>query len=84
MATKFHVITLFPDLIRSYLSDALIAKAMAQNLLSVELIALRDFSDNNYKSVDAAPFGGGDGMLIRPDILEKALCLCVIRLKNSW
>lgn len=73
MATRFRVITLFPDLIRSYLSDALIAKAMAQNLLSVELIPLRDFTDNSYKSVDDAPFGGGDGMLIRPDILEKAL-----------
>lgn len=73
MPIKFRIITLFPELIRSYLSDALIAKAIGQNLLSVELISLRDFSDNAYKSVDDSPFGGGDGMLIRPDILEKAL-----------
>lgn len=70
---KIKIITLFPDLIENYLSDALIAKARATGLLYVELINLRDFSDNNYKSVDAAPYGGGDGMLIRPDILELAL-----------
>lgn len=70
---KLKVITLFPDLIKSYLQDALIAKAIGQNLMSVDLINLRDFSDNPYKSVDDTPFGGGDGMLIRADILEKAL-----------
>lgn len=70
---KIRIITLFPELIQSYLQDALIAKAIGLNLLSVELINLRDFSDNAYKSVDDSPFGGGDGMLIRADILEKAL-----------
>jgi tRNA (guanine37-N1)-methyltransferase len=70
---KIKVITLFPDLIKSYLSDALIAKAIDNKILQIEVVNLRDFSDTNYKSVDDAPFGGGDGMLIRPDILEKAL-----------
>jgi hypothetical protein len=70
---KIKIISLFPDLIQSYLKDAIIAKAIGKNLLRVELVNLRDFSDNAYKSVDEAPFGGGDGMLIRADILEKAL-----------
>ena len=70
---KFIIITLFPELIKNYLQDALLAKATQMNLISVELINLRDFSDNAYKSVDDSPFGGGDGMLIRADILEKAL-----------
>lgn len=73
MPISFKIITLFPELIRGYLADALIAKALGQDLMRVELIPLRDFSDNAYRSVDDAPFGGGDGMLIRPDILEKAL-----------
>ena len=68
---KFIIITLFPELIKNYLQDALLAKATQMNLISVELINLRDFSDNAYKSVDDSPFGGGDGMLIRADILEK-------------
>jgi tRNA (guanine37-N1)-methyltransferase len=70
---KIKIISLFPDLINSYLQDAILAKAIGKNLISVELINLRDFSDNAYKSVDEVPFGGGDGMLIRADILEKAL-----------
>ena len=70
---KIKIITLFPELINNYLQDAMIAKAIGLNKLSVEIINLRDFSDNPYKSVDDTPFGGGDGMLIRADILEKAL-----------
>ncbi|AGH95473.1 tRNA (guanosine(37)-N1)-methyltransferase TrmD [Pseudobdellovibrio exovorus] len=80
---QLKIITLFPELIRSYLGDALIAKALNKNLLSIELIPLRDFSDNSYKSVDEAPFGGGDGMLIRADILEKALLTILDKAKNQ-
>lgn len=70
---RINIITLFPDLITSYLSDALIAKAVSNGLLQINVVNLRNFSDNAYKSVDDTPFGGGDGMLMRPDILEKAL-----------
>jgi len=70
---KIKIIALFPELIKNYLQDAIIAKAVGINKLQVEIINLRDFSDNSYKSVDDTPFGGGDGMLIRADILEKAL-----------
>lgn len=70
---KIKIITLFPDLIASYLQEAIIAKAVGMGVLKIDVINLRDFSDNPYRSVDDAPFGGGDGMLIRADILEKAL-----------
>jgi tRNA (guanine37-N1)-methyltransferase len=80
---KIKIISLFPDLILGYLQDALISKAIKHNLLNVEVINLRDFSDNNYKSVDDSPFGGGDGMLIRADILEKVLQKHLISKDNS-
>jgi tRNA (guanine37-N1)-methyltransferase len=70
---KIKIVTLFPDLVRSYLSDALISKAISAGIVEIKTINLRDFSDNKYKSVDDTPFGGGDGMLIRADILEKGL-----------
>lgn len=79
---KIKVITLFPDLIKGYLQEAIIAKAIGTGLLSVELVNLRDFSDNPYRSVDDAPMGGGDGMLLRPDILEAALLS--IKNENSY
>ena len=70
---KIKIITLFPDLVEGYLKDALIAKAVRNNLIQFQIINLRDYSDNSYKSVDDHPYGGGDGMLIRPDILESCL-----------
>lgn len=81
MKAKF--ITLFPELIQSYLKDALISKAVTEGHLNFEIINLRDFSDNKYKSVDDAPFGGGDGMLLRADILERALLSCLDKSKNQ-
>jgi tRNA (guanine37-N1)-methyltransferase len=70
---RIKVISLFPDLVEDYLQEALIAKAVTNKLIQIEFINLRHFSDNSYKSVDAHPYGGGDGMLIRPDILENCL-----------
>ena len=59
----FTVRTLFPELIQNYLEDALLAKAIKNNLLKIEIVNLRDYSDTNYKSIDDVPYGGGDGML---------------------
>ena len=70
---KIKIITLFPELIKGYLQEAIIAKAIGTGLLNIEIMNLRDFSDNPYRSVDDSPMGGGDGMLLRPDILEAAL-----------
>ena len=70
---KFSFITLFPDLIRHYLSDALLAKANSKGLLDFEIINLRDFATNKYKSVDDKPFGGGDGVVFEAEPLKKAL-----------
>lgn len=70
---SFTFISLFPELIRGYLQDGLLSKAIHNNLIQVEIINLRDFSDNKYKSVDDRAYGGGDGMVVRADILEKSL-----------
>lgn len=66
-------LTLFPQLIDNYWDEAFIKKASNMGLLQKNIINLRDFSDNTYKSVDDKPYGGGDGMLLRADIIEKAL-----------
>lgn len=70
---KFTILTLFPEMIQSYLADALIARAIKNNLFSVDVVQLRSFSDDKYKSVDDTVYGGGEGMLLRADILEKAI-----------
>lgn len=70
-AMKFSYITLFPNLIENYLEDALLKKAAAKKLLQFNVIDLRNYTDNKYKSVDDSPYGGGDGMILRPDIADK-------------
>lgn len=64
-------ITLFPDLISTYLQDALLKKAIDQGIFKYQIINLRNYSDNNYKSVDEKVYGDNDGMILRPDIADK-------------
>ncbi len=67
---KFTYLTLFPELIQNYLSDALLKKAEDKKLLQFNVVNLRKYSDNKYNSVDDTAYGGGDGMLLRPDIAD--------------
>lgn len=80
---NFKVISLFPELIQSYLKDALLSKALQKQILNVDVIDLRQYSDNKYKSVDDTVFGGGDGMLFKYKPLADAMTDLKIAAKNS-
>ena len=67
---KITYLTLFPDLIHGYLNESFIKKAQQIDKLQCEVVNIRDYSDNNYKSVDDKPFGGGDGLILRLDIAD--------------
>jgi tRNA (guanine37-N1)-methyltransferase len=75
MASKFHIkiLTLFPEMFPGMLGMSLAGKALEKGLWSVETIQLRDYATDNHKTVDDTPFGGGAGMVMKPDILDKAL-----------
>jgi tRNA (guanine37-N1)-methyltransferase len=62
---RFDIITLFPPIFASYLSESLLSKAIAAGLLEVHVHDLRNWSRDKHKKVDAKPFGGGPGMLIQ-------------------
>ncbi|MFN3454157.1 MAG: tRNA (guanosine(37)-N1)-methyltransferase TrmD [Pseudobdellovibrio sp.] len=68
---KFTYLSLFPQLIENYLQDALLKKATDKNILKFSFYNLRDYSDNKYKSIDDKPYGGGDGMIFRADIIDR-------------
>ncbi len=70
---KFDVITLFPNMFESPLSDSILKKAIEKGLLEVELHQLRDFSDDPHKTVDDRPYGGGAGMVLKPEPLARAI-----------
>lgn len=70
---KIDIITLFPNLFKSVFSESLIARAQKKNIASIKIHNLRDFSTDKYKTVDDKPFGGGPGMVLRVDVIERAI-----------
>ena len=68
---KFSILTLFPEMFDS-LKTSIVGRAKEKNLIDIELINIRDFSKDKHKKVDDTPYGGGAGMLIRPDVVYDA------------
>ena len=69
----FEVVTLFPDMFRSVLEASLLGKAIEKGTLAVTLTDLRAFGLGTHRSVDDSPYGGGAGMVLRPDPLVQAI-----------
>ena len=68
---KFDVLTLFPESFEP-IKQSILGRALEKNLISLNLINIRDFSNNKHKKVDDTPYGGGAGMVIRPDVVYDA------------
>lgn len=69
----FSFLTLFPELLAPFASEAIVGKARERGLLDVRLVNLRDFAGNKHLKVDDTPYGGGAGMVIRVDVAARAL-----------
>ncbi|HUU04330.1 MAG TPA: tRNA (guanosine(37)-N1)-methyltransferase TrmD [Patescibacteria group bacterium] len=70
---KFSIITIFPELVRSFLNYGLLEKAIQNGLVEVEVHDLREFSRDKHRKVDDRPFSGGPGMVLMPDPLFRAV-----------
>lgn len=68
---KFDVLTLFPEMFEP-LKTSIIGKAVEKGMLTINLINMRDFSKDKHKKVDDTPYGGGAGMIMKPDIVYQA------------
>jgi tRNA (guanine37-N1)-methyltransferase len=69
---NFKILTLFPELFPGPLSHSIIGAALKKKIFSIETINIRDFANNRAKTVDDKPFGGGAGMILKPDVLQRA------------
>ena len=67
------ILTSYPEMFPGSLKYSLIGRALKENIFTIDTINLHDFGIDNRKSVDDEPFGGGPGMILRPDVVEKAL-----------
>ena len=72
-AWEVKIITGYPDFFPGPLSQSLIGKALNDKIWSLEVINLHDFANDDRGSIDDSPFGGGPGMIIKPDVAENAI-----------
>lgn len=70
---KITFITLFPEIFPTFLNFSILKRAQAKGLIEFEVVNLREFGDGIHKIVDDRPYGGGTGMVLKPDVLTKAL-----------
>ena len=70
---KITILTLFPQIFEGFFTSSIFARAVNKNLVEYNFINFRDFATDSYKKVDDEPFGGGAGMLLKPEPLFKAL-----------
>ncbi len=70
---RFNIITIFPDLFDRVFDFGMIQQARKKNLLEIEVVDLRDFTDDRRRTVDDRPYGGGDGMVLKPEPIFRAV-----------
>ncbi len=68
-----RVLTLFPEMFPGPLGLSLAGKALERGIWALDVLDIRDFARDKHRAVDDAPFGGGAGMVMRPDVLDAAL-----------
>jgi tRNA (guanine37-N1)-methyltransferase len=73
MSWRATVLTIFPEMLPGPLAHSLAGKALKSGLWQLETVDIREFARDKHRSVDDAPFGGGPGMVMRPDVLDAAI-----------
>ena len=63
---RFDVLTICPEMFSSYLQEGVFGRAVEQGLVDVRLVNIRDFAKGAHKTTDDRPYGGGDGMVMKP------------------
>jgi tRNA (guanine37-N1)-methyltransferase len=70
---KFEIVTIFPDFFRGPLDYGIVRRAREAELIEIRLHDLRDFTTDKHRTVDDRPFGGGEGMVLKPEPLFKCI-----------
>ncbi len=79
---RFDIITIFPNFFDSFKNEALIARAQKKKLITIRIHNLRDWTDDNHKTVDDKPFGGGPGMVFKIEPIFKAVSAIKLKTRN--
>jgi tRNA (guanine37-N1)-methyltransferase len=80
---RFEIITIFPEFFTSFFENGILRRALAEGLVSVGVHDLRAFTHDRHRTVDDRPFGGGEGMVLKPGPLAEALAALGIAEKQG-
>ena len=67
MAVRFDIITIFPGMFSSVVGESILGRAVKSGLVEIQRVDLRDFTEDRHRSVDDRPYGGGPGMVFKPE-----------------
>lgn len=70
---RFEILTLFPDFFKGPLSESIISRACEKNLIGIRIINIRDFTADKHHVADDYPYGGGAGMVMKPEPIARAI-----------
>lgn len=73
MGMRFDILTVFPEMFTSYLERGVVGRALERGRLTVALSNIRDFADDPHRTTDDRPYGGGFGMVMKPEPIQRAL-----------
>jgi len=71
--TEFDIVTIFPRMVEAGLAEGILARALQRDLFRVRVRDLREFTDDRHRTVDDVPYGGGPGMVLKPEPLFRAV-----------
>lgn len=73
---RFDILTLFPEIAAGPLGESIIKKAVENEFIEINIVNIRDFTDDRHKTADDRPFGGGPGMVMKPEPVFRAVESC--------
>ena len=80
---QFDIITIFPKIFNYYLNESIIKRAQKNKKININIINLRDFTNDKHKTVDEKPYGGGPGMVFKIESLVKAISSLKLKSKKT-
>jgi len=73
LVMKFNVLTIFPNIISSYCNETILGRGQKAGAIKINPVNIRDFTEDKHNTVDDSPYGGGAGMVMKPEPIYKAL-----------
>ena len=80
---RFDIVTIFPGFFDSIFEHGIVRRALAEERVAIGVHDLREFTHDRHRTVDDRPFGGGEGMVLKPEPLAEALASLGMGAKNQ-